>query len=224
MIDCIETTGFSPEFTRTMGDIIAYEESLRFMVDEGLLFGPELQQGQNSIARLIQTKDRLYVSKELKPKSRQALVFGYGADPVDVLAAERGLTPAPIADFTQPINPHEIAHHMRLHQGFLQHQFGTRTIQRTATYVVNDTVFQVQPWIHMSPIDPGEMNLLTRVKHNFYEDLKFQLQRALSSFDYYKLPRKLRAYLQTFGIDHGQGSNAAYLGLTDRPPFRLIDY
>jgi hypothetical protein len=68
------------------------------------------------------------------------------------------------------------------------------------------------------------MNLLTRVKHNFYEDLKFQLQRALSSFDYYKLPRKLRAYLQTFGIDHGQGSNAAYLGLTDRPPFRLIDY
>lgn len=214
---------YSPDFVAAAGRITAYEEHLRYVVDEGLLYGPQLQDGTGSLVRLVTTQAGLYVSKELKPESREALVFGHGFSPEQVLDHERGL--ALLNYNPEDVDVERVVTDLRLHQAFMRAHLGDRTILPAATYVVDGSVFRVQPYFPMhSPLYAQDYNFISKQRELFYSNLRMLWNQALCSHDFILLPSELRAYLKAYGIDPGCGDNAGFIGIDNNPPFRLIDY
>lgn len=214
---------FSTGLVEEMDQLTKFEEDLRYIVDEGLLYGPVIQEGTGSVVRLVTTHAGLYVSKELKPTSREALVFGHGFSPDEVLRYERGLTQ--LTYDPNEADTERIATNMRLHQAFMRSQLGRKTVLPAATYTIDQTVFRVQPYFPThSPLYTQEYAFVSRQREIFYSALREQWVKAQMTQDFARLPRDLQGYLKTYGIDPGCGDNAGFVGVTNTPQFRLLDY
>lgn len=171
---------------------------------------------------IVNINNTPYVAKELKPTSREMLVFGLGIPP-DQVQAYRDKQHGRRVD-TSNLSMEEIARKMRLAHNVITAHLG-EVIEPTAILVRDGRIFRIQRYHSPIPIGPGdtfELKIRTRAFRVLYEDLRRKWKDMLSSSDFRSLPDDVKAYYRHFGLDEGDGGNAIWRDIMLPPT--VIDY